>query len=200
MWLHNPINCRHPGYFEATLCVFHVKYVGHGAKPLSTHFNTPTVLRIFYFCAIVVCKPQNCKKLRCPDPSMRFGGEQICTNNDRFWQALPSPMTCLKLWVKLKLNSNNYETQMSSIPAGQSSMWGMSGQYLPNLLILESNLQSSQKFTFERQIPIVSMSYHIESVTAGWGIDGTVVKYSRPQGTEAVLVCLSLSMRLLKLV
>ena len=70
-----------------TLCVFHVKYVGHGAKPLSTHFKTPTVLMIFYFCAIVVCKPQNRKKLRCPDPSMRFGGEQICTNNDRFWQA-----------------------------------------------------------------------------------------------------------------
>jgi len=32
-------------------------------------------------------------------------------------------------------------------------------------------------------------SYHIESVNAGWGKDGTIVKYSRPQGTEAVIVC-----------
>jgi hypothetical protein len=31
-------------------------------------------------------------------------------------------------------------------------------------------------------------TYHIESVNARWGKEGTVVKYSRPQGTEAVIV------------
>jgi hypothetical protein len=48
--------------------------------------------------------------------------------------------------------------------------------------------------------PNDSSSYRIESVSAGWGKDGTVEKYSRPQGAETVLVCLSLSMRLLILV
>jgi len=31
-------------------------------------------------------------------------------------------------------------------------------------------------------------TYRIESVDGGWGKDGTVVKYSRPHGTEEVIV------------